>query len=73
MVGTFPSKEGSNLDQELSMLAIVDKVKRAFTAKHPVSDDEAKTAHQEVTDFAAKLLENYKTQLAQRTRRAGRR
>jgi hypothetical protein len=54
------------------MQAIVDKVMRVFTAKHPVSDDETKLARQEATDFAAELLENYKSQLAQRTLRAGR-
>lgn len=54
------------------MQAIVDKVMRAFTIKHPVRDDEAKRVPQEVTDFAAELLENYKTQLARRARGAGR-
>ena len=54
------------------MQAIVDKVIRVFTLKHPVFDDEAKRVRQEATDFAAELLENYKSQLAQRTLRAGR-
>jgi hypothetical protein len=54
------------------MQAIVDKVMRVLTFKHPVSDDEAKCVRQEATDFAAELLENYKSQLAQRTLRAGR-
>jgi hypothetical protein len=54
------------------MQAIVDKVMRVLTFKHPVSDDEAKRVRQEATDFAAELLENYKNQLAQRTLRAGR-
>jgi hypothetical protein len=72
MVGTFSSQEGFNRDEELPMQAIVDKVMRVFTFKHPVSDDEAKLVRQEPTDFAAELLENYKSQLAQRTLRAGR-
>jgi hypothetical protein len=54
------------------MQAIVDKVMRAFTFKHPVSGDEAKLLSQEATDFAAELLEKYKSQLAQRTLRTGR-
>ena len=54
------------------MQAIVDKVMRAFAFKHPVSDAESKLVRQEVTDFAAELLENYKSQLAHRTLRAGR-
>jgi hypothetical protein len=62
----------STRDQEFFMQAIVDKVMRAFAFKHPVSDAEAKLVRQEVTDFAAELLENYKSQLAHRTLRAGR-
>jgi hypothetical protein len=54
------------------MQAIVDRVIRAFAFKHPVSDAEAKLVRQEATDFAAELLENYKSQLALRTLRAGR-
>jgi hypothetical protein len=54
------------------MQSIVDKVMRVFTFKHPVSDDEAKLVHQEVTDFAAELLENYKSQLARRALGANR-
>jgi hypothetical protein len=68
MVGTFSPKEGFNQDQEFAMQAIVDKVLRAFTVKHPVSDDdEAKLVRQDVTDLAAALLENYKSQLARRS------
>jgi hypothetical protein len=48
------------------MQAIVDKVMRAFSIKHPVSDHEAGLVRQEVTEFAAELLENYKSQLARR-------
>ena len=55
------------MDQEIAMQAIVDKVMRVFTSKHPVADDEAKLVRQEVTDFAAELLENYKRRLARRT------
>jgi hypothetical protein len=72
MVGTFPSQEGFNRDREFSMQAIVDKVIRAFAFKHPVSDTETKLGRQEAADFAAELLENYKSQLARRTLRVGR-
>jgi hypothetical protein len=65
-------QESFNRDQELAMQAIVDKVMRAFSFKHPVSDDEAKRAHQEATELAVELLENYKGQLARRTVRARR-
>lgn len=54
------------------MQAIVDKVIRAFAFKHPASDAEGNPARQEATDFAAELLENYKSQLARRSLRAGR-
>jgi hypothetical protein len=67
MVGTFPSKEGFNQDQELTMQAIVDKVMRVFAFKDPVVDHDAKPVRPEVTDFAAELLENYKSRLASRT------
>jgi hypothetical protein len=67
MVGTFPSQEGFNQDQEFTMQAIVDKVMRVFTFKHAVVDDDAKPARPEVTDLAAELLENYKSRLASRT------
>jgi hypothetical protein len=50
------------------MQAIVDKVMRAFTYKPPVADDAADRGHQEATEFAAKLLENYRQQLAVRSR-----
>jgi hypothetical protein len=55
------------------MQAIVDKVMRAFSIKHPISDEEAKRAHQEATELAVELLDNYKGQLALRTLRASRR
>ena len=48
------------------MQAIVEKVIRAFSVRHPVSDDEAKAA-QQASELAAELLENYKKQLARRT------
>jgi hypothetical protein len=72
MVGTFRWKESFNRDQELAMQAIVDKVMRAFSFKNPVSDDEAKRVHQEVTELAVELLENYKSQLARRILRSHR-
>lgn len=52
------------------MQAIVDRVVRAFTFRHPVSDDEAKSVRAEATEFAMELLENYKSQMARRTHRA---
>jgi hypothetical protein len=58
-------QESFNRDQEFAMQAIVEKVMRAFSVKHPVSDDEAKPA-QQATELAAQLLENYKKQLARR-------
>jgi hypothetical protein len=54
------------------MQAIVDKVMRVFTFKHPVSNGDAELMRQEATDFAADLLENYKSQLARRTHSANR-
>jgi hypothetical protein len=49
------------------MPAVVDRVMRAFTLKHPISDEEAEAVRKEVTEFAAGLLEKYKDQLARRT------
>jgi hypothetical protein len=48
------------------MQAIVDRVMRAFTPEHPTSNDEALGGHQEATEFAAELLDNYKAQLIRR-------
>jgi hypothetical protein len=49
------------------MQAVVDRVMRAFTLKHPISDEEAEAIRQEAIEFAADLLEKYKNQLAHRT------
>jgi hypothetical protein len=49
------------------MQAVVDRVMRAFTLEHPLSDEEAEALRREVTEFAAALLEKYKDQLAHRT------
>jgi hypothetical protein len=49
------------------MQAVVDRVMRAFTLKHPISDEEAEAVRKEVTEYAAGLLEKYKDQLAGRT------
>jgi hypothetical protein len=54
------------------MQAIVEKVMRAFTHKSPVSDDAAGRGRQEATEFATQLLENFKQQLALRSRNTGR-
>jgi hypothetical protein len=49
------------------MQAVVDRVMRAFTLKHPISEQEAEAIRQEAVEFAADLLEKYKKQLAHRT------
>jgi hypothetical protein len=49
------------------MQAVVDRVIRAFTLKHSISDEEAEAIRQEAIEFATDLLEKYKTQLAHRT------
>jgi hypothetical protein len=51
------------------MPAVVNRVMRAFTLKHPIPDEEAEAIRKEVTAFAAELLEKYKDQLARRTLR----
>ena len=45
----------------------VDRVMRAFTLKHPISDQEAEAVRREATEFAAELLEKYKSKFAHRT------
>jgi hypothetical protein len=45
------------------MQAVVDRVMRAFTLKHPISDEEAEAVRKEVTAYAAGLLENTRTSL----------
>ena len=35
------------------MQAVVDRVMRAFTLKHPISDEEAEAVRKEVTAYAA--------------------
>jgi hypothetical protein len=52
---------------EFSMQAVVDRVMRALTLKHPISDQEAEAIRREATEFAIDLLAKYKNQLAQRT------
>jgi hypothetical protein len=52
---------------EFFMQAVVNRVMRAFSLKHPISDEEAEAVRKEVTEFAAGLLEKYKDQLARRT------
>ena len=49
------------------MQAVVDRVMRAFTLKHPVSDKEAEAIRREATEFATDLLEKHKSKLARRT------
>jgi hypothetical protein len=52
---------------EFPMQAVVDRVKRAFTLNHPISDREAEAIRRDATEFAIDLLAKYKSQLAQRT------
>ena len=49
------------------MQAVVDRVKRAFTLNHPISDRQAEAIRRDATEFAIDLLAKYKSQLAQRT------
>jgi hypothetical protein len=67
MAGTFLTGESSSLNLEFSMQAVVDRVKRAFTLNHPISDREADAIRRDATEFAIDLLAKYKSQLAQRT------
>jgi hypothetical protein len=71
-VGTFSSKERFMPGQEFHMQAIVEKVMRVFAFKHPVSEDDAERVREEAAEFAAELLENYKSELARRSFRASR-
>jgi hypothetical protein len=48
------------------MQAVVDRVMRAFTLKHPISDEEADAIRREANEFANDLLAKYKSQLAHR-------
>jgi hypothetical protein len=65
--GTFRAGESSSKNLELSMQAVVDRVKRALTLNHPISDREAEAIRRDATEFAIDLLAKYKSQLAQRT------
>jgi hypothetical protein len=49
------------------MQAVVDRAMRAFTLKHPISDEEADAIRREATEFAVDLLAKYKNQLSHRT------
>jgi hypothetical protein len=49
------------------MQAVVDRVMRAFTLKHPISDEEADAIRREAKELANDLLAKYKSQLAHRT------
>jgi hypothetical protein len=64
--GTFRTGESSSKNLELSMQTVVDRVKRAFTFNHPISDREAEAIRRDATEFAIDLLAKYKSQLAQR-------
>ena len=49
------------------MQAVVERVMRAFSLKHPISDQEAEAIRREATEFAINLLAKYQSQLAHRT------
>jgi hypothetical protein len=49
------------------MQAVVDRMKRALTLNHQISDREAEAIRRDATEFAIDLLAKYKNQLAQRT------
>jgi hypothetical protein len=49
------------------MQAVVDRVKRALSLNHPISDQEAEAVRREATEFAIDLLAKYRSRLAQRT------
>ncbi|HEU0083305.1 MAG TPA: hypothetical protein VFQ87_10590, partial [Bradyrhizobium sp.] len=55
--------------RELTMQAVVDRVKRIFDLNHPISDQEAEAIRREATEFAIDLLTKYRSQLAQRSLR----
>jgi hypothetical protein len=65
--GTFRTDASSSQNLELPMQAVVDRVKRAFTLNHPISDREAEAIRRDATEFAIDLLAKYQRQLAQRT------
>jgi hypothetical protein len=54
-------------DLEFSMQAVVDRMKRVFTLKQPISDEEAEAVRKEAMEFAIALLAKYKSRLAHRT------
>ena len=51
------------------MQTVVDRVKRALTLNHPISDEEAEAVRREATEFAIDFLAKYREQLAHRTLR----
>jgi hypothetical protein len=46
------------------MQAVVDRVRRALTLNHRISDQEAEAVRREATEFAIGLLAKYREQLA---------
>jgi hypothetical protein len=65
--GTFRVRESSSKKLEFPMQAVVDRVKRALTLNHPISDREAEAIRRDATEFVIDLLAKYKSQLEQRT------
>jgi hypothetical protein len=50
------------------MQAAVERVLRSFTLKQPMPNRSLDAVQDDATQFAAALFDNYKAQLAQRTR-----
>ncbi|HEY8332478.1 MAG TPA: hypothetical protein VIQ05_01685 [Tardiphaga sp.] len=49
------------------MLTTVDRVIARLTWKHPMADRQVRAVRDDATQFAAQLLENYKSHLVQRS------
>jgi hypothetical protein len=67
MRGTFRDDPSLSGNQEHPMLTTVDRVIARLSAEHPMSDAQSAAVHDDATEFAAKLLENYKGQLSRRS------
>jgi predicted KAP-like P-loop ATPase len=65
--GTSHAGESSSKNLEFSMQTVVDRVRRAFTPKHPISNEEAEAIRREANEFAIDLLAKYKSKLEHRT------
>lgn len=48
------------------MQSVLDRVVSTLTLRHPMSESQSQAVRDDAVQFAAQLLENYKTQLSQR-------